>query len=324
METVYNNGEDWGSVNNDAGGDSPGCSEQHTFKLDTGTPSDSGTDPGSEGLKYNGATPSGVSSPVVVVEMPSNITTAAEDSGCGLQLHNIMSHDENGGKEHLFNRLLTGIDDDEITKEIRPKNEDFQTKLEMITRDERSALLESSPVSPNIAQMVADRLHNSSDSAVPSSGYGTADWYKFSTDTPQVTPEYLAQKLRDVEESELLHDDLLTSEKDGRPSSKTVSKIDLTLSGIINDDADTPNNLPSLLLTPPQLSHIIHQQQETQTTFGMEHGLGSGGGNLGTSASTGNLSSSYVQDNEGYLHVSSATDSSETHRTSFDTLAKSL
>ena len=315
METVYDNGEDLG-VNN--GGVSP-CYEEKAFKLDTGTPSESGTDPGSEGLKYNGGTPA--LSPVVVMETP--MTT--EDSGCGLRLD--MSGDENGGKEHLFNRLLTGINDAEMQRTPAKTEhlEDLQTKLEIRTREEGSGVLEKSTVSSNIAQMVADRLHNTSDSTVPSSGYGTVDCYKFSTNTPEVTPEYLAQKLRDLEESESLHDDdLLNSGKYALPTNKTVvSKLDLTLSGIMNTDETTPNHLPSLLLTPPQFigtAEEFEEQQTQATTTSSSTQLG-----LVTSSSTGNLSSSYIQDDEGYLHVSSATNSSQTHHhQSFDTLAKSL
>ena len=308
METVYDNGEEWG-VNN--GGVSP-CCEEKAFKLDTGTPSESGTDPGSEGLKYNGAI-----SPVVVTETP--MTT--EDSGCGLQLD--MPGDENGGKEHLFNRLLTGMDDAEkqTTSAKTESFEDLQTKLEIRTREERSGMPEKATV--NIAQMVAERLHNTSDSTVPSSGYGTVDCYKFSTDTAEVTPDYLAQKLRDLDESEFLHDDdLLNPDKYAPPTNKTVvSKLDLTLSGILNTDENTPNHLPSLLLTQPQLSNV---EQESTTTSSLQLGLVTSS-DIGTSASTGNLSSSYIQDDEGYLHVSSATNSSQTHdHQSFDTLAKSL
>ena len=315
METVYNNGEEW-DANNDGG--SP-CHEQ-VFKLDTRTPLSS------EEVTESGETPA--LSPIVVVETNAS-TNAAEDSGCGLQL----SGDGNRGKVHLLNRFLTGIHDDNKTSETDAGSDPPQTKLDVITVDDRDSpqapLLDKFTFPSSIAQMVADRLHDSSSTTVPSSGYGTADCYKFSTDTPEFTPEYLAQKLRDVEESESIHDnpdDLSNPVKDAPPTVETSSKLDLTLRSVTNTEFDQQTQqLPSLLLTSPQLSHsgsvdLGPSVPDTQ--------LVAAGSNLSTSASTGNLSSSYYQDNEGYLHVSSATNSGQTHHPhhhqSYDTLTKSL
>ena len=301
IETIYDNGEDWGNNN---GGDSPRCKQ--VFKLDTGTPSESGTDPSTDGLKDSGATPA--LSPVVVVEMPA---TMAEDSGCGLQFE--VSSDENRGKEHLFNKFLTEMEREEHS----PPSTESQTKQR--TGEERETSLPSTQdqmaLSSSIAQMVADRLHMGSDSAVPSSGYGRMDCYKFSTDTPQMTPEYLAQKLQDVEEPD---NDLLNPDETTPTNNKTTSKSDLSIGNLISGEDET--HLPSLLLTPPQMP-LVTSDHASLTQLGLAVG------SLGTSASTGNLSSSYYQDNEGYLHVSLATNSGQTqsvHHQSFDALTKSL
>ena len=306
METIY---EDCSG-----NGDSPPLCGQ-VFKLDTGTPSDSGTDPAmSDGVKDGGRTP--LLSPVVL-----EVATATEDSGCGLQF-DASSSDGTHGKEHLFNRFLM-----DHTQTHTSKTGDFELETrELGTTTSRDGDTQHSvphheAASLSIAQMVADRLQTSSDTAVPSSGYGTIDCYKLSTTASDVGPEYLARKLRDVEESESDHDDLLNPDK--APPTKKPSKLDLALSGVVNGDEDSPNNnLPSLLLTPPQL--VPHSSSGgTPLQLGLVSGLSS-------SASTGDLSSSYYQDNEGYLHVSSAANSGQTdsnrhnHHHSLDMLTKSL
>ena len=296
IETVY---EDCGGA---------GC--EQVFKLDTGTPSDSDN---SEGLK-DGGTPS--LSPIIL-----EVATETEDSGCGLQFEE--SSDRSHGKEHLFTRFLSEIEQGSEHKGLTTASEnvgfELKTRFDVRESDERDypfTAVESEAASQSIAQMVADRLHGHSDSAVPSSGYGTIDCYKLSTEASAVSPEYLAQKLRDVEESDLDRDGPLNPSK-APPTNKGVLKLDLAI-GVVIGDRDGAH-LPCLLLTPPQLDSC---QADTPPQLGVT--------SVTTSASTGNLSSSYYQDNEGYLHVSSETNSGRTqsthiHHQSFDNiLTKSL
>jgi hypothetical protein len=282
VETVYDNGEDWGQVS------SPASDE--VFKLDIGASSESGTDQASEGAKEGGGGEG--ATPTLTPFVMEAVVVVAEDSGCGLQFE--MPSDENQGKEHLFSRFLTGMADDDrgdTKTTLPPKTDKFELRLKLDSRTGDDRGNSTSEEKQAIVRMLADRLQSCPDTTVPSSGYGS-EGYKFSTEVSDVCPEYLALKLQDVEELEPADRNSTTTDNIEAPLTSTTSKPVLTLSDVLTSEE---HQLPSLLLTPPELPQI-----ESETDAGLA------GVSPDTSASTGNLSSSYYKDNKGYLHMAPA------------------
>ena len=312
MKTLYDNEQDW-SLHEASS--SPEINHQ---KLDLRSSEATSTEgETSQGLK-DGETPVIISSPVIKESI-------ADDSGCELQ-YEIHTRDNDHGKEHLFNRLLTGIKNEKSS--ISTGQEEINFQVETGFYDDKNIQHDNALVTlEGIARMVADTLHTNFDatnvpSAPPSSGYGTIDGSKFtSTEVGDVSPEYLARKLQDVEEMELIQNDFTEHVPN-------TNKSDLKLHNVnVNQDHTTTdqNQLPSLLLTPPE-----HHPDTTVlcTTIETQNSLGTI--NPHTSGSTGNIScgGSYYQDKEGYLHMSSVRNTdltlSRSHQSSLDNLSKSL
>ena len=299
LMTIYDDGHDWGQRS----------SPPPKVDLDSRSNSESTGEEMSERLK-DGETP--VISPLIV-------ETVAEDSGCDLQFElcagfTAAEVEDTQGKEHLFNRFLTGIE-----KGNKPPGMqvDLGTKKRNETLDFQPRA-DDKPTSSSIAHIVAERLHMSieNNAAPPSSGYGTMDGYKCSTDSPDVGQEYLARKLQEVEE---MAQETVTT--DITPQQEDMS------TPVISSHSDTePSNhdnitgdVPSLVLTPPQHSADDSLVAHSPTMCAV---------NAVTSASTGDIScsGSYYQDNEGYLHMSPARQSglNPPFHQSLDTFTKSL
>lgn len=318
LKTIFDNGDESWSQN------SP-LSNVH-LNVEDVTVSESTTEDLSVGLKNEEATP--ILSPLIT-------EVIAEDSGCDLHFEPYPSGihaDENRGKDHLFTKLLTSFDE-EASVPLQ------QLQTEIAIRDQQhNADCESSPEStspPTIADIVAQhRQLMDSSSGAPSSGYGTMDGYKYSTTASEVSRDYLARKLQDVEETETdldsIHESLSNESSTGGIETHTGSQDHTThaatqdqLSAISEPQNCSQDNghLPSLLLTPPQ-PPTNDTDTRSMTKVPSVSSL-----HITNSASTGDLSSgsSYYQDNEGYLHMApSHTGLNPRLHKSSDMLAKSL
>ena len=139
----------------------------------------------------------------VMTPLISDFVLVADDSGCILQTElclEVETASEGNGKEHIFTKFLSDISDENSGAQV----EQTETTIKEHTLEDtlhRERPLEATP--PGIAEMVAHRVVVVADSEAPSSGYGTTDGYKYSTDASEVSRDYLARKLRDVEEVEL-------------------------------------------------------------------------------------------------------------------------
>ena len=290
----------------------------------------------SEGLKDGGETP--VLSPVIITH------PEPEDSG---DRHDVrVEIDWRGGgkecgKEHLFNRLLTGTKSEDPLLSLP---HDFQVETGLYDEKELCHFFSEKKLatSASIAQMVASKFHAASDPAAvpvplppppPSSGYGTIDGSKFtSTEGGDISADYLARKLRDVDDIDFTHDE------EDAINFNTPNRSDLVLHNIsanqdqyrVNQDHHT--QLPSLLLTPPE-PQSDSALCSSLTLVSSPTGLATVNPlTLTSSASTGDLScvGSHYQDREGYLHMSPAstvTPASSSppfsHKSSLDTLSQS-
>ena len=139
----------------------------------------------------------------VMTPLISDFVLVADDSGCILQTElclEVETASEGNGKEHIFTKFLSDISDEKSGAQVEQTETTIKEHaLEDTLHRERP--LETTP--PGIAEMVAHRVVVVADSEAPSSGYGTTDGYKYSTDASEVSRDYLARKLRDVEEVEL-------------------------------------------------------------------------------------------------------------------------
>lgn len=309
LKTIFDNGENW-SQNLP-----PSDVRLHVEDV---TVSESTTEDMSVGLKDEEATP--ILSPLIT-------EVIAEDSGCDLHFEPYPSGihaDENRGKDHLFTKLLTSFDE-----EAKIPLQQLQTEITIREQQHNADCSPESTSSPTIADIVAQhRQLMDSGSGAPSSGYGTTDGYKYSTTASEVSRDYLARKLQDVEETETDLDSIHESLSNGSSTEThtdtqvhTHSTTQDQLSSIsepLNSSQDN-GHLPSLLLTPPQPPT---DDTDTCTKVPSLSSL-----HITNSASTGDLSfgSSYYQDNEGYLHMApSHTGLNPRLHKSSDTLAKSL
>ena len=326
--TIYDDGEDdWAPM-----------SSSPPAKVDIGTTSSEGN---------SGSITEEMSSSLKERETPvlSPMTTAAvrEDSGCDLQFE--LSTDDTHGKEHLFNRFLTGIDDDSDVLSSAPQERQQQSKtLESAAQEEEEGVTvadrhgKGRETSSSIANLVARRLHTGHNSTAPSSGYGTVDGYKLSTEASDLGQEYLARKLEEVDKMarESVPTEIDTENVAHKPTSSSDPALTQITSCSHGDrgteqkipvlshrDKATPH-LPSLLLTPPPAQ--THTAEGTSSSLTQIPSLCAI--NATTSASTGDISygSSYYQDREGYLHMAHTLHSgadTQLHQ-SLDTLTKSI
>ena len=141
----------------------------------------------------------------IMTPLISDIVVVADDSGCILQTElclEVESVSEGNGKDHIFTKFLSDISDEKSGAQVEQTETTIKEHaLEDMLHRDRERPLEATP--PGITEMVAHRIVVVADSETPSSGYGTTDGYKYSTDTSEVSRDYLARKLRDVEEVEL-------------------------------------------------------------------------------------------------------------------------
>ena len=143
---------------------------------------------------------------------------------------------------------------------------------------------------PTFSDMVAHRLLVATDNSAPSSGYGTTDGY--STSASEISREYYARKLQEVDEiaeqSDSIHESVNSSSEDNVPATTDQELASFDAS---NQDS-IPETLPSLLVTSTESS--------ADTTSISPPNL-----NIVNSSSTGDTScgSSYYRDKEGYLHM---------------------
>jgi hypothetical protein len=276
---------------------------------------ESSTEEASEGLK-DGGTPA--LSPLI-----TETALLTEDSGCDLQFelcpsamftadethamftadetHAMFTADETHGKEQLFTKLLTGIDKHSPCTPPSLSSPEVSMQPESTIIEQRPFDLEvcdrpvQSASTTSFSDMVAHRLLVTDDSSAPSSGYGTTDGYDYSTGASEVSREYYARKLREVdeiaEEPDSIHESISI-----RSSTDNTAATAQELTSFSSSNQDSiPETLPSLLITSVESTTDTTCISTPQTS------------NLKTvnSASTGDISSvsSYYKDKEGYLHM---------------------
>ena len=294
LKTIFDDGEDWGQ--------SSPPSEAGLAARDIGSSAGSTTEETSKGLQDE-------ETPVISL-LITEATLIAEDSGCDLQFepYPVFEADDNHGKRHLFTKFLTGIDKETSPPPPPPPVPHTETTIEkgQVSLDmEVQRPLGSTSLT--IADMVAHRMLVGTESGAPSSGYGTTDGYKYSTDASEINQDYLERKLQDVEETELdsTHDSLGIE-----IGSEDITPAVMPDQTPAQDSNRGPDHLPSFLLSLPQT--------QTDATRNSIPNL-----SIINSASTGDISNSgsYYRDNEGYLHMAPLqADLIPRHHQSSDTL----
>ena len=187
----------------------------------------------------------------VMTPLISDIVVVADDSGCILQTElclEVESASEGNGKEHIFTKFLSDISDEKSGAQVEQTETTIKEHaLEDTLHRERP--LEATP--PGITEMVAHRIVVVADSEPPSSGYGTTDGYKYSTDASEVSRDYLARKLRDVEEVELdsISEDTSNTTTDTEENNIMLDTTNehtvLLTTGSKNSSENAVNHLPS-------------------------------------------------------------------------------
>ena len=289
--TIYDDDEDW----NQSSPPSVLGIEPKDFLSNV----ESSTEETSEGLK-DGDTPA--LSPLI-----TEAIVVTEDSGCDLQFElfpsTALTADEMHGKEQLFTKLLTGIDKDSGCTPSPPSSPQMSTQTVGTINEQRhlDPTDHDHPMLPastaTFSDMVAHRILVASDSSAPSSGYGTTDGYNYSTDASEISREYYARKLQEVDEiaeqSDSIHESINSSSEDNVPATTDQELTPFNASNQLQDNI--PETLPSLLVTSAECSADTTSISSTQTP----------NLNIVNSSSTGDIScgSSYYRDKEGYLHM---------------------